>query len=61
MKKYDAAPIDCESLVEFLCEIEGVEVAVLLRETNPAGSNAAESKYYADITGIAVAFGGGVP
>ena len=55
-----ALPEDCEELIDYGREIEGVEIAIFLRQMEEGKYKASlRSKYYADVAKIAVFFGGG--
>ncbi len=60
LKAVNATPDECESIVNFAVEIEGVEVGVLLRETQTGDWKVSlRSSGAADVAAVAKGFGGG--
>ena len=60
IEKVKADPTDADGLVEYARDIEGVEVAVLLKELSPAEIKVGlRSKYKVDVSKVAADFGGG--
>ena len=53
-------PADCDSLVDYLRDIENIEVAVLVRQMTPERCKLSmRSKYLVDMAALAQSFGGG--
>jgi len=60
LKAYGAVPSDLEGVIDQLRVTKGVEVAVLVTETEDGGSKISmRSCEYADVSSVAVYFGGG--
>ena len=60
LKALNATPDECESIVNFAVEIEGVQVGVLLRETQTGDWKVSlRSSGEADVASVAKSFGGG--
>lgn len=59
LRKYDAALDDAEGVIDMMRNIEGVEIAVFLKEKNETVKVSMRAKSYGDVGSIAVKFGGG--
>jgi len=60
LKLTGALPEDCEELIDYARQIMGVEIAVMIRETDDHKYKVSmRSKYYADVSAIASKYGGG--
>ncbi|MGI6168554.1 MAG: DHH family phosphoesterase [Christensenellales bacterium] len=60
MGRYGAQPSDCDSIVDFMRDLEGVEIAAFVREMQAGRYKISlRSKYYADVAAVAGTFGGG--
>jgi phosphoesterase RecJ-like protein len=59
-EKYGAVKEDCDELINYAREIDGVEIALFLRETGEQEYKVSmRSKKYADVAKLAVQYGGG--
>lgn len=59
LRKYDSVIDDAEGSIDMLRNIEGVEIAVFLKEKDGAVKVSMRAKSYGDVGSIAVKFGGG--
>lgn len=60
MARYHAQPSDCDSIVDFMRDLEGIEIAAFVREMQEGKYKISlRSKYYADVAKVAGTYGGG--
>lgn len=58
-EELDAVNADVEGIVEYIRDIDGIEIAILLRENNFGFKASTRSKNYYDVSELALSFEGG--